>query len=192
MRWNVAALLLLISVIVAGQEEDSGKLDRVREIEGWSSAVGTREGSYIIEAAPKELLQSIRGKGTDNRRIGIKLVLREDEAFVYFKFEPGSEWTGAATDAHLIPDKIAWHVLMSDEGSVWLERYFLSFMRVEEEVANFVITRTVHNWYDVAGEDAPTTYHVFGSGEVTRAENSECPLVAETSQSGGKLLSGCY
>lgn len=46
-------------------------------------------------------------------------------------------------------------------------------MRVEEEVANFVVTRTVHNWHDTGAEEAPNTYHVFGAGQVTRIKGPE-------------------
>ncbi len=172
-RWKVVALLLLIPVLVAGQEEDPGKLDRIKEIEGWTSAVGTWEGEYFVEAAPEELLQSLKDKGTSDTGIGIKLILHEDKASVFFKYEPGGEWSGVTSEARLIPDQIAWHVLMGSEGGVWLERYSLSFMRVEEEVAKFVITRTVHNWYDTGAEEFLNTYHVFGAGRVTRLKGSE-------------------
>ena len=169
-NWKVVILLLLIPALVAGQEEDPGKLERIEEIGGWTSAVGTWEGEYFVEAAPEELHQSKEKKGTSKTGIGIRLILSEDKASVFLKYEPDSEWSTVASEAHLIPDTIAWHVLMGNEGDVWLERHFLSFMRIEEDVANFVITRTVHNWYDTGSTEALNTYHVFGSGQVTRTK----------------------
>ena len=173
MRLNIAAVLLLFPLLVDSQEEDPGKLERIKEIEGWSSATGTWEGQYGLEAAPQELFQLMEKEGEDSSEIGVKLILREDEALVYIKWAPDGEWSKIGTESYLVPDTIGWHVLLEAEGGVWLERWFLTFMRIEEEVADFVITRTVHNWYEVKGKDAPTTYHVFGAGQLIRTERPQ-------------------
>jgi hypothetical protein len=46
-------------------------------------------------------------------------------------------------------------------------------MRIEEDVANVVVTRTVHNWYETGDPEALTTYYVFGAGQVTRTKVAE-------------------
>ena len=86
-------------------------------------------------------------------------------------FQPDSQWTEVGQEAHLIPDNVGWHVLMANEGGVWLERYFISFSRISEEVADIVVTRTVHTWHVPDGEQGPVTYHVFGAGQVTRNQS---------------------
>jgi len=165
--------LLLLSGFVSGEEQDPeiAKQVRVGEIKSWSSAVGTWEGTYFVEAAPEDLLQSMADEGTDKSGIGIKAVLQEDKAAVFFKYEPDSQWTEIGQEVHLIPDNVGWHVLMANEGGVWLERYFVSFSRISEEVAEIVVTRTVHNWHVPDGEQGPVTYHVFGAGQVTRKQS---------------------
>ena len=172
MRFYVAAVLLLFPLIIAGQDQDPGLLARIKEIEGWSSANGTWEGRYAIEAAPPELFELMQDTGEDSSNIGLRLILGDDEALVYIRWSPDGEWEKIKTDSYVIPDAIGWHVLMQKEGGVWIERWFLTFMRIKEDVADFVIVRTVHNWYVIEGQDAPVTYHVLGAGRLTRIEKS--------------------
>lgn len=173
MRLVISAFFLLFPLLLAGQEDDPGKLKRVEEIGAWSSAVGTWEGEYFVKAAPDELFQQLEESGASKTGIGIKVVLHEDKASVFLRYEPAAEWSAVASESHVISDKIAWHILMGNEGGVWLERHLLSFMRIDEEVADFVITRTVHNWYDTGAQEALNTYYVFGAGQVTRTKIAE-------------------
>ena len=173
MRLANSAFFLLFPLMLAGQEDDLGKLNRVEEIGAWSSAVGTWEGEYYVKAAPEELFRQLEESGASKTGIGIKVVVREDKASVFLKYEPDAEWSAVSPESQVIPDKIAWHIFMANEGGVWLERYVLSFMRIEEEVADFVITRTVHNWYDTGAQEALNTYYVFGAGQVTRTKIAE-------------------
>ena len=173
MRLALSTFFLIFPLILVGQEDDPGKLKRVEEIGTWSSAVGTWEGKYYVKAAPEVLYQQLEKIGATDSGFGIRVTLREDKASVFLQYEPGGEWSAIASDSHIIPDKLAWHIFMASEGGVWLERYVLSFMRIEEEVADFVITRTVHNWYDSGAEEAPTTFYVFGAGQVTRTMDAE-------------------
>lgn len=173
MRVIFLLLFLLFSLSAAGQDQDSGMQDRIREIETWSSAAGTWEGRYFVRSAPEALLQVMEEDGSIDSGIGVRVILGSDEATVYLQYEPDGEWSTVAPESQVISDKIAWHILLSDEGGVWLERFFLSFMRIEEEEADFVITRTVHNWYDTGAPDIPTTYHVFGAGKVSRVKDVE-------------------
>lgn len=173
MRPGIAALLLLFSLSVAGQEKDPDILKRIKEIEGWSSPAGTWEGQYDLELAPQDLLEAMEEAGQSISEIGLKLILRETEALVYIKWEPDGEWDETGHNSHLAPDAVGWHILLEFEGRFFSERWFLTFMRIEEEVANFTITSTVHRWYEIEDGDVPTTYYFFGAGQVSRTATSE-------------------
>ena len=173
MRLAVATLILVFPPLLQGQEEDPRVLERIDEIGAWSSAVGTWEGKYTIEAAPDELMQEVQADGGSDTEVAVRIVLGEEQATVAFLYEPDGEWSTMESGTYVLPDKIAWHILVMTEGGIWLERHFLSFMRIEEEVADFVITRTVHNWYDTGDPNVPNTYYVFGVGQVTRTKGAE-------------------
>lgn len=175
MNLAVTFFLALIPLVVAGQEDIPGKLKRVEEIGAWSSPVGTWAGEYFVESAPQEVFQQLEESGAVATGIGVRVILNEDTASVFFQYTPDAKWSTVESASHVIPDKIAWHILIRNEGGVWLERYFLSFMRIDEEVANFVITRTVHNWYDTGDQEILNTYYVFGAGQVTRVKDIEIP-----------------
>ena len=169
--WRALAWLLtcpfLLPALALGQEADPRIAARVEEISSWSAADGTWEGKYVIEAAPEELMR----EGEEDRApIGIRIIRERDDASVHIQWNEGDEWDAIGSESYLTPDNIGWHILLTSEGGVWLERWHLTFMRVEEDVADFVVTRTVHNWLVIDGMDVPVTYYVFGAGQVTRTE----------------------
>jgi hypothetical protein len=115
----------------------------------------------------------MKEEGEDPSRIGIRIVLGEDEVVVYIQWELDGEWSKIGKESYLIPDSIGMHVITTDKGGVWQERWFLTFIRIEEEVAEITLTRTVHNWYVIKGSGGPKTYYVFGAGQVARTEGPQ-------------------
>ncbi|WP_298445749.1 hypothetical protein [uncultured Ferrimonas sp.] len=160
-------LIFSFSATVQGQQVDPLITKKIEQIQSYESVEGTWEGSYAVKSSPQELLDNLNKSGVSE--IGVKVVLfKNSKPKVYFRNTPEEEWAENDGNVNFINDQLGFHIYITRDGGVWLERYWLSFARISERAANMTFTRTVHNWFQEPNIEAPEYYHVFGTGAVKK------------------------
>lgn len=168
MKFLSLFLLLSFSTFAEEAQIDPKVAKRIESIKNYSSPIGEWSGEYFIKSAPEELLEKIARDGVDKSGIGVKVILREKTADVYFKFTPVKGWTKSDAQIQVVPDKLGWQIYLTREGGYWLERIWLSVARTKENVGALTVTRTVHNWYGSGNSEVRNYYYMFGAGELKK------------------------
>jgi len=168
MKFLVLLLALPFSVFAQEHQVNPEVTKKIESIKKYSSLTGEWVGKYIIKSAPDELLEIMAKNGSDKTGVGIKIILKEKSAQVYFKYTSKTGWEKSDAKIQIVPDKLGWHMYLTRERGNWLERIWLSIARIEENTGALTVTRTVHNWYNTESSGAPDHYYMFGAGELKK------------------------